>query len=214
MQISHRAWGVATDNSHPSRRSFLVATGGMLGGAWLAAHWPAIAAAARHADASAAAPLPEKFATLSAAEAVQVEAIAAQIIPGGTTPGAREARVVHFIDRALATFFAGMAWDFRDGLARFQQAFQPAHSGAVTFASAGAQEQTAFLQTVQYTPFFQNMRFLTVLGFLASPRYGGNAGGLGWKAIGFEDQHVFTPPFGYYDRDYPGFVPYATGKRA
>ena len=30
--------------------------------------------------------------------------------------------------------------------------------------------------------------------------------GVGWKLIGFEDRHVFQPPFGYYDRDYPGFV--------
>ena len=28
----------------------------------------------------------------------------------------------------------------------------------------------------------------------------------GWKLIGFEDRHAFQPPFGYYDRDYPGFV--------
>jgi hypothetical protein len=29
---------------------------------------------------------------------------------------------------------------------------------------------------------------------------------MGWKLIGFEDRHVFEPPFGYYDRDYPGFL--------
>ena len=29
--------------------------------------------------------------------------------------------------------------------------------------------------------------------------------GLGWGLIGFQDQHVFSPPFGHYDRDYPGF---------
>ena len=28
----------------------------------------------------------------------------------------------------------------------------------------------------------------------------------GWKLLGFEDLHAFQPPFGYYDRDYPGFV--------
>ena len=38
------------------------------------------------------------------------------------------------------------------------------------------------------------------------PEYGGNRDGVGWKLLGFEDQHVFQPPFGYYDRDYPGFV--------
>jgi hypothetical protein len=47
----------------------------------------------------------------------------------------------------------------------------------------------------------------------SSPKYGGNYQGSGWKLIGFEDRHVFTPPFGYYDREYAGFVPYPTQKR-
>ena len=50
------------------------------------------------------------------------------------------------------------------------------------------------------------MRLLTVLGMFTMPAYGGNRDGLGWQLIGFVDQHVFKPPFGYYDRDYPGFV--------
>jgi hypothetical protein len=40
----------------------------------------------------------------------------------------------------------------------------------------------------------------------ALPGYGGNRDAAGWKLIGFEDRHVFQPPFGHYDRDYPGFV--------
>ena len=47
---------------------------------------------------------------------------------------------------------------------------------------------------------------LTLLGMFSLPSYGGNRGGVGWKLIGFEDAHVFQSPFGYYDRDYPGFV--------
>jgi hypothetical protein len=38
------------------------------------------------------------------------------------------------------------------------------------------------------------------------PSYGGNSDGAGGGCMGFEDRHVFEPPFGYYDRDYPGFV--------
>jgi hypothetical protein len=59
---------------------------------------------------------------------------------------------------------------------------------------------------VDHTPFFDSMRFLTVLGMFSTPAYGGNRNGAGWKLLGFEDQHIFQPPFGYYDRDYPGFV--------
>ena len=61
-------------------------------------------------------------------------------------------------------------------------------------------------KTVDHTPFFDTTRLLTLLGMFSLPAYGGNRDGVGWKLIGFEDRHVFQPPFGYYDRDYPGFV--------
>ena len=57
---------------------------------------------------------------LSQAELADVDAIAAQIIPTDATPGAREAGVALFIDRALATFFGRMAPDFRSQLAAFR----------------------------------------------------------------------------------------------
>jgi hypothetical protein len=69
-------------------------------------------------------------------------------------------------------------------------------------------EQTAYLLHMQHEPFFGGMRFLTVLGLLALPSYGGNAGKLGWKLVGFNDQHAWQPPFGHYDAEYTGFVPY------
>ena len=46
---------------------------------------------------------------------------------------------------------------------------------------------------------------MTLIGLFALPQYGGNRNGIGWRLIGFDDQHAFSPPFGYYDRDYPGF---------
>jgi hypothetical protein len=74
------------------------------------------------------------------------------------------------------------------------------------FAELSSAQQIAFLKSIDHTPFFDSMRFLTVLGMFAMPGYGGNRDGVGWKLLGFEDQHVFQPPFGHYDRDYPGFV--------
>ena len=47
-----------------------------------------------------------------------------------------------------------------------------------------------------------------LLGLLALPKYGGNKDNAGWALIGVEDNHYWEPPFGYYDRDYPGFEPY------
>jgi hypothetical protein len=174
----------------------------------MAAHWPAIAAAAHHAE-GAGGSEPVGFSWLNAGDAADVEAIAAQIVPSGATPGAREAHAVYFIDRAMATFFSGWSQDFRAGLTRFQSAFRAANPASPPFAGAGSDAQIAYLRTVDGTPFFDAMRTLTLLGMFSSPKYGGNFGGAGWKLMGFADQHAFTPPFGYYDREYAGFVPYA-----
>ena len=168
--------------------------------------WAEIAQAAQEAHAAAQLSGEAKMSFLSAAEAADVEAVAAQIIPTDDTPGAREAGVVYFIDRALATFLSQLASDYRAQLAEFQAAFREQHPGAASFASLPSEEQVEYLKTVDRTPFFDTTRLLTLLGMFSMPAYGGNRNGVGWKLIGFEDRHVFQPPFGYYDRDYPGFV--------
>ena len=63
------------------------------------------------------------------------------------------------------------------------------------------------LMTLESTPLFTQLHFLTVLGLLADPAWGGNRDQLGWRLIGFENTHAYAPPFGWYDRDYPGFTP-------
>jgi gluconate 2-dehydrogenase gamma chain len=143
---------------------------------------------------------------LSAAEASDIEAVAAQIIPTDDSPGAREAGVVYFIDRALATFLSQLAVDYRGQLSAFQGRFRERHPSAASFASLTSAQQVEYLTTIDQTPFFTTTRLLTLLGMFSQPAYGGNRDGVGWKLLGFEDAHVFRPPFGYYDRDYPGFV--------
>jgi gluconate 2-dehydrogenase gamma chain len=187
-----------------SRRAFLIAAGEALGIAALELSWSDVASAALSASAAAADP-GSATTFLSAAEAADVEAIAAQIIPSDGTPGAREAGVVHFIDRALSSFFSRLAPEFRAQLADFRAACEASNPG-VPFASLPPDRQIAFLKTVEETPFFDRVRLLTLFGMFSLPMYGGNVDGNGWKLIGFEDRHVFEPPFGYYDRDYPGFV--------
>jgi gluconate 2-dehydrogenase gamma chain len=197
------------DQEYPTRRSFLLSTGGLLTSAWLCTHWSAIAAAAHHAEDMAGAPTPVGFQFFSPAEAADVDAIAAQIVPSGAAPGAREAHAAYFTDRALATFFASWAADYRAGLTDYQSKFRAANPAAASFAAASSDEQIAFLKTSDHTPFFETARTLTLLGMFSSPKYGGNYQGLGWKLMGFEDRHIFAPPFGYYDAEYTGFVPYA-----
>jgi len=199
------------DEDCAPRRSFLLSSGGLLTSAWLGAQWPAIAAAAHHAEEMAASPASAGFAFLSPAEAADVEAIAAQIVPSGATPGAREAHAIFFIDRALATFFSAGARDFRAGLGDFQARYR-AENPAAPFAAADAAAQIAFLHTVDRTAFFGSVRMLTILGMFSSPQYGGNFEQAGWKLMGFEDRHAFSPPFGHYDAEYSGFVPYGAGR--
>jgi len=189
-----------------SRRTFLRVMGGALGGAWLTLDLSKVAAAAHAAQRAQDEPGQPSTAFLSQAELADVDAITAQIIPSDSTPGAREAGVALFIDRALATFFGRLAPDFRSQLAAFRLRCQSQHPEVSSFAALSPVQQTDFLKLVEGTSFFGRMRLLTLVGLFAMPKYGGNRGGVGWKLLGFEDQHIFSPPFGYYDRDYPGFA--------
>jgi gluconate 2-dehydrogenase gamma chain len=189
-----------------SRRSLLQAIATMLGTITLPWGWADITQAAREAHASAQLAHGVELSFLSPAEAADVEAVAAQIIPTDQTPGAREAGVVYFIDRALATFLSQLADDYRAQLGEFQAVFRERHHSAASFASLISERQLEYLKAVDHTLFFDTTRLLTLVGMFSLPSYGGNRDGAGWKLIGFEDRHFFQPPFGYYDRDYPGFV--------
>lgn len=197
-----------------TRRDFLRASGGALGAAWLGAHWPAIAAAAQHAHEAASGAVDYTLRLLTPAQARDVEAVSAQIVPSGETPGAREAGVVYFVDHVLGGIFAADAGHFLGALGEFQQGWAVTHPDTVAFADADPSRQFEHLKTVENTPFFQAMRFFTITGLLALPSYGGNRDKVGWKMVGFVDQHVWSPPFGHYDADYAGFVPYPKGTRS
>lgn len=185
------------------RRSFLAVSGAGLGSAWIAAQWPVILTAA--CDARRAASEGAPFRILSPEQAAEVEAIAAGILPSGPDGlGAKEAGVVHFVDRALDTFLASQADGFRSGLEEFRAAVRSAHPSAGSFAALPEAARTAFLESVQDGPFFGQVWFLTVLGAFADPSYGGNRDKVGWRLLGFEDRHVWQPPFGWYDREAHG----------
>jgi hypothetical protein len=198
------------DEPTSSRRQFLAAIGNLTSAGWIAMNWPQIAKAAEHASHGGhdMAVGPTTLTTFSPAEAAEIDAITNLIVPGGATPGAREARVLYFIDNALGSFFAAQLPAFRQGLVEFQNGYA-AHNGAGSlFSTASEAQQTTWLQQVEETPFFLSVRRLTVLGLIALPKYGGNRDNAGWNLIGVIDSHFWEPPFGYYDQDYAGFVPY------
>lgn len=184
-----------------SRRQFLSRSLAGVGSAWLAGNWPEILAAHEHARHAVQTDPPAKFEFLTPDQATEVEAMAAQIIPTDDTPGAREARVIYFIDRALTTFDRDKQDLYRAGLRELQLKCVEQFPRAATFSKLSSPQQIELLKTIEKGEFFEAVRVHTIIGFFANPEYGGNAGQIGWKLVGFEDDFSFEPPFGYYDQE-------------
>ena len=195
----------ANSGNDLNRRRFLLAGLRGVGGAWASLHWPAIVAAAEHAAHMRQGDLPAKLEVLSAEQAEEIDAAASRIIPTDDTPGAHEAGVIYFIDRALATFATDSRDDYEKGLPLLQAKTREMFPGAVKFSQATPGQQDAVLKALEGQPIFELILTHTVMGFLADPARGGNRDQVGWKLIGFDDSPAFDPPFGYYDRDYPGW---------
>ena len=188
-----------------SRRRFMGQASLGIGSAVMAANWPAILAAQQHAHQAAQSGTPVKFDFFTSDQGREVEAVAAQIIPSDATPGAREAGVIYFIDRALSTFDSDKQKQYVEGLEQLKAKLKELYPDVERFSQATAEQQVAVLKAIEKSEFFALVRTHTVMGFFCLPERGGNREQAGWKLIGFEDAHVFTPPFGYYDRDYPGW---------
>ncbi len=158
-----------------------------------------IAAARQHAHQALQSSTPPAFQTLDAAAAVEIDAITSQIIPSSDGPGAHEAGVVYFIDRALSTFDAHLREAYRTGLAEVQKKRQELYPSSTSIAALSNAQQIQLIKAIESTEFFELLRTHTMYGFLGNPSYGGNRDRIGWKLIGFEDRMAFQPPFGYYD---------------
>jgi hypothetical protein len=207
-----------------------------VGATWTVANWPAVLAAAEHAHKAVGAPDSQKLEFLTPAEAKEVEAISACIIPSDGTPGAREAGVVYFIDRALVTFASDDQKTYREGLPGIQKRLKDLFPTATTFSAATPEQQEAVLESLDEAgsknpprrpranfmpgsaaqPLFEVIRAHTLAGFLIDPESDrkGNRGGVGWTVIGRLPEHSFQPPFGYYDKGYAGWQPASAVKES
>ena len=180
-----------------SRRGFLAALAAGTAIAWLDAHASELRAAG-----ALSATQRDEWLYLTAEQAAVLDAVTAQIIPTDETPGAREAKVVRFIDRAFATFMK----DDRDQLVPALEALQHATAqhtpSAANFAALPDADQVGVLQALEKSnkDAFGALRGLTMLGMFSDPSYGGNFEKAGWKMLGFVDQFAWSPPFGFYDR--------------
>lgn len=172
-----------------SRRKFLLKSVSASTAAWMAANWPAQVAAAEKAQAMGT------FTYLSRAQAADVDAMAAQIYPSDSTPGAKEAQVVYFIDLALVTFAQDKQDIYKQGLADLS-----AKTGGKAFAALSSADQIALLTSIEKTPFFRTVREHTIMGMFSAPQHGGNFRKVGWSQIGFDDSLNFRAPFGAYDK--------------
>jgi gluconate 2-dehydrogenase gamma chain len=207
-----------------SRRRFLFNSLSNLSATWVATHWPAALTAAQHAHNSAQSATPPKFEFFTPELAAEVDAIVARIIPTDETPGAREAGVVYFIDRALITFASDLQKVYAEGMAEVQTRMREVFPDVEKFSRATGEQQDEVLGLLEdqaastdrpfagrpLAPnFFETLRQHTIAGFLIDPDSGrrGNHDGVGWRVIGREREHTFQPPFGDYDKDYPGWQP-------
>jgi len=182
-----------------SRRSFLVHSVTGWNAAWVAANYPSILAAQEHVQKATKAGQLPRLAVFTEAQAAEIEAMAAQIIPTDETPGAREAHCVYFIDRALSTFARDNQAAYIQGLQELQAKTRQLYPNAEKFSALASEQQIKTLTAIEKTPFFNLVRTHTVIGFLSRPVHGGNYDKIGWKLIGYDDSLNHKPPFGYYD---------------
>lgn len=172
-----------------------------------------------------------EFVTFDEHQGRTVEALAERIMPKDANgPGATDAQVVVYIDRALATHFAEEKEVYEHGLVYLDQYCTTTQGKP--FVELDSTQQDAVLTAMEdrRTPppewpadaEISSRDFLirhlvphTMEGMFADPEYGGNYNEIGWKLINFPGRSPFgyDPPFGYYDMvipeiEYPAFEPY------
>ncbi len=193
---------MATDQT---RRLFLGQAGSSLGLLCLSSLTPDLLAKA-HAYAQAAhAGSTKEYRFFTAQQAAEFDAFSAQIIPTDDTPGAREANVVHFTDFLLSTIDSDQQAPVHDAFKALHEQVAKTVPGATSFAAITPAQQLAVMKAMEKTPEFGLFRGFTLTGFLCDPSLGGgNKDKIGWKLIGFQDDFLYQPPFGYYDAHYDG----------
>jgi gluconate 2-dehydrogenase gamma chain len=142
----------------------------------------------------ASAPERERLETFTAAQADTVDAILGRLIPADANgPGAVEARVLRYIDRALNGELASSRSAYTAGIAA-TDAYSRSKFGT-SFASLSAAQQDSVLTDMEnnaapgFTPssraFFDLVREHALQGMFGDPVHGGNADFIGWNLIGF-----------------------------
>ena len=142
----------------------------------------------------ATAPARERLETFTAAEADTVDAMLGRLIPADAHgPGAIEARVLRYVDRALSGDLAGSSPAYTAGVAA-TNAYARSRFGD-EFADLTAAQQDTILDEMErnvatgFSPssrtFFDLVREHALQGMFGDPVHGGNADFIGWDLIGY-----------------------------
>lgn len=129
------------------------------------------------------------------AEATEIEAMASQIIPSNSTPGARSRRYLFHRPRAR-NFRSREARSLqeRPGGPAEEDGGPPIQHWNVLRAIIDAPRQIELLKNIEKTEFFEQVRLHTIMGFLANPEYGGNRDRIGWKLMALETASSTSRP--------------------
>lgn len=145
----------------------------------------------------------EAFETLTAAESAALDAFASRILPSDDgTPGAHEARAVHFIDRGLTGAMAASREQYAAGLAALDE--HAMQVGGSAFYQLSTSEQDAIIEAMTQSAipdfpmlnagFFNLVRTHTIEGTFSDPYYGGNRDFVGWDLLGYPGVRVMSTP--------------------
>jgi len=136
----------------------------------------------------------DRLEALTAVEAEALEAIVDRLIPADANgPGASEARVARYIDRALAGELASLRASYSDGLAAVN-VYAQSRFGDV-LADLDPAQQDAVLRDLEQNlatgfaggsrTFFELVREHCLQGMFGDPVHGGNEDFIGWDLVGF-----------------------------
>ena len=123
---------------------------------------------------------------LDLAQHATLDAALARLIPGDDgEPGAREAQVIRYVERALEGAHGEHMAAYRRGLADLDE-LALARFGAA-FATLSEQRQDCVLREAEraHDGFFELMRAHAIEGMFGDPRWGGNAQLAGWRLLGY-----------------------------
>lgn len=183
-----------------NRRDFIAALSGIGVSAWVAAD-PAVLRPVVNFVANAKPQ--DKYGVLTPEQVRELDAVTSTIVPTDDTPGAREAKIVRFIDRSLGTWAKDQKPQLDGALKALGDFVAKKRKGNRSFAAVPVAERTKLLEDFEKAhggEFNGGFWFPTMAGMFANPSYGGNDNKIGWKLVGFDDRFSWQAPFGYYDR--------------